>query len=113
MSVMRGVKAKVKIVTILDSEKSVFPKKSVHILGCGQLYVMDGNWKLCYVHCMFPVDVKIPGYEKEINYPNICPLTPKHQSAFCPRHHNIVENKDIPTNVKQFLLHCRKKKQGI
>lgn len=85
----------------------------MYFSGCGQLYVMDGNWKLCYAHCMFPVDVKIPGYEKEINYPKICPLSPKYKSAFCPRHHDIVEKTAIPTELKHFVLFCRNKKQGI
>ncbi len=45
------------------------------------MYVLDGNWKLCYAHCMFPVKVEIPGYEEEINYPDVCPRNPEYQSC--------------------------------
>ena len=62
-------------------------------LGCGKLYVHDGNWKLCYAHCMFPVAVTIEGYEKEINYPKICPRNPEHQSEFCHTHCSVVKKK--------------------
>ena len=54
--------------------------------GCGLLYVVDSNWKLCYAHCMFPVHVEILGYEGEINHPDVCPRNPEYQSAFCDRH---------------------------
>jgi hypothetical protein len=117
MSVMKVAEAKVNdfffnyLLSCLLGNISLFCL--IYSTGCGRLYVMDGNWKLCYAHCMFPVLVKIAGYEKEINYPNICPQSPQYQSAFCERHHNIVKNKGMPTDLKQFLLYCRNKKQGL
>ena len=45
--------------------------------GCGHLYVADGNWKLRY--CMWLNWLVI-------NYPSICPLSPRRGHAFCPSH---------------------------
>lgn len=80
--------------------------------GCGKLYVLYGNWKLCYAHCMFPVPVTIVGYEKEINYPKICPRSPEYHSAFCDKHLLVVKSKGIPTDLKKFLQYCRNQNQG-
>ena len=54
-------------------------------VGCGQLYVADGNWKLRYAHCMWKVPVMLTSFGK-INYPSICPLSPKRGQAFCQSH---------------------------
>ena len=60
---------------------------------------------------MFPVSISIPGYETEINYPNICPRSPEYQSAFCDRHSHVVKQKGIPTELRTFLNYCRNKKK--
>jgi hypothetical protein len=62
---------------------------------------------------MFPVKVEIPGYEEEINYPDVCPRNPEYQSAFCDKHCPLVKQKGIPTKLRPFLDYCQKKKKGI
>lgn len=103
---------KTKLENINNSERYV-RYILVSVLGCGILYVMDGNWKLCYSHCMFPTEVKISGFEKDVNYPNVCPMSPIYNSAFCEVHNAIMKKKQIPTRIKDFLLYCKDKKQGI
>lgn len=73
---------------------------------------MDGNWKLCYAHCMFPVPVTISGYEGEINYPDVCPINPGYQSAFCQKHAKLVQNKGLPSKLRPFLDYCNKQNKG-
>lgn len=90
----------------------ILTSHSVDDVGCGKLYVLDGNWKLSYAHCMFPVPVTLPGYEGEINYPNVCPRNPEYQSAFCDRHTSVVKQKGIPTELRKFFIHCKNQKKG-
>ena len=45
---------------------SNFPILCVHkfkfnIIGCDHCFSMDGNWKLCFTHCMFPVTAGVMG----------------------------------------------------
>lgn len=72
---------------------------------CGQLYVADGNWKLCYAHCMWKVPVIVPGFG-EAKYPNICPLSPKRGHAFCERHCQIAVAAGYPSELRLFLKKC-------
>ena len=73
--------------------------------GCGQLYVADGNWKLRYAHCMWKVPIDIPGFGK-INYPSVCPLSPKRGHAFCHVHCERAHALGYPTDLKKFLSRC-------
>ena len=61
---------------------------------------------------MYPVPVIISGYEKEINYPAVCPRSPKYGLAFCDQHFSLVERKGIPVKLKPFLEYCNKKNKG-
>ena len=101
---------------VVKKPKGTSPKSKscffMYVLGCGKLYVLDGNWKLCYSHCMYPVPVTISGYEKEINYPAVCPRNPKYGLAFCDQHFSVVERKGVPTKLKPFLEYCNKKNKG-
>ncbi len=67
---------------------------------------------MSYAHCMFPVAVTIAGYEKEVNYPKICPRNPEHMSAFCDKHCSVVKKRGVPTELKLFLQYCRNKNKG-
>lgn len=77
-----------------------------HFLGCGSLYVADGNWKLKYSHCMWKVPIQIEGFRKAINYPDICPLSPERGKAFCTYHCTIAAQAKIPCGLHEFLKHC-------
>ncbi len=74
-------------------------------LGCGQLYVADGNWKLRYAHCMWKVPVSIEGFGA-INYPDICPLSPKRGHAFCEEHCLKSSSLGVPTELREFYRYC-------
>jgi hypothetical protein len=78
---------------------------ALNFVGCGKLYVADGNWKLRYAHCMWKVPVSIPGFG-QINYPSICPLSPKRGHAFCEKHCIKAGQLGYPTELKEFYKHC-------
>ena len=67
---------------------------------------MDGNWKLTFPHCMYPIETIIPGLAG-INYPDACqgqPITSK--QAFCNVHHEVATEKKVPTDVRGFIDYC-------
>lgn len=66
---------------------------------------MDGNWKLTFPHCMFPVKAGLPGLPA-LNMPDVCTeqLLPK--SAFCVKHFEVAESKGYPTTIREFLKYC-------
>ncbi len=51
-------------------------------LGCGTCYSIDGNWKLCFPHCMFPVKAGLPGLPN-LNFPDVCIEQLNPGLAFC------------------------------
>ena len=70
---------------------------------------MDGNWKLCFPHCMFPVVCKVPNLPL-LNFPSVCTGQPKAKSAFCITHHSKAQGLGYPTDVKGFLHFCGARK---
>jgi len=67
---------------------------------------MDGNWKLTFPHCMYPLETIVPELPG-VNYPDVCqcqPMTSKH--AFCSVHHEVVVQKKIPTDICGFINYC-------
>ncbi|CAB4011283.1 Hypothetical predicted protein [Paramuricea clavata] len=80
--------------------------------GCGNLFVADGNWKLRYAHCMWKVPIKLPEFG-EINYPQICPLSPRCGHAFCEAHCKEATVQGYPTELRPFLKSCGISKEGI
>ena len=75
------------------------------ILGCGKCWAIDGNWKLCFPHCMFPVVCKVPNLPL-LKFPSVCTSQPKSKSAFCVAHYSKAEQLGYPTDVKGFLRFC-------
>ena len=75
-----------------------------NIIGCGKCYTVDGNWKLTFPHCMFPVKSRIiiPG----LNFANVCPSQPLGNKAFCKLHIPLAESAGYPCNVKEFVKYC-------
>ena len=65
----------------------------------------DGNWKLRYAHCMWKVPVVIPEFGN-VNYPSICPLSPKRGYAFCEKHCMQASQLGYPAELKAFYKHC-------
>ena len=63
--------------------------------------MLDGNWKLAFSYCMFPIQ-NIPVAIK-LSLPAVCPEEPKGKEAFCTRHCALVEQQGIPTRLKDFL----------
>ncbi|XP_078352499.1 integrase/recombinase xerD homolog isoform X1 [Oculina patagonica] len=75
--------------------------------GCGKLWVIDGNWKLRFPHCMYKVKNAIPSLPM-VNYPDICAATPERGKAFCKTHCSNLSEQGIPTGLKEFLEYCSK-----
>lgn len=73
----------------------------LQLLGCGKCWAIDGNWKLAFAHCMFPVHNSPVAIR--LSLPNVCPEEPKPSKAFCARHCTIVEENGIPSKLKDFL----------
>jgi hypothetical protein len=69
------------------------------------LYVADGNWKLRYAHCMWKVPVSIEEFGP-VNYPSVCPLSPKRGHAFCKTHCEKAQKLGIPDGLKDFYRYC-------
>ena len=84
---------------------------SCYIVGCGVLYVADGNWKLKYAHCMWHVPIQVQGFNKPLNYPSICPLSPERGMAFCKEHCSIASESGLPTGLQDFLKCCSTKEK--
>ena len=82
------------------------------LLGCGKLFVADGNWKLRYAHCMWKVPITLPGFG-EINYPRICPLSPKRGHAFCIQHCKQAALLGFQTELRPFLERCGMSKDDV
>ena len=65
----------------------------------------DGNWKLRYAYCMCKVPVSIEGFGA-VNYPDICPLSPKRGHAFCKDHCSKSSSLGAPTELREFYKYC-------
>ena len=73
--------------------------------GCDRCFSMDGNWKLCFTHCMFPVTAGVTELPT-LNIPDICPRQLKSESAFCEQHHAVAQQLKYPTDIRGFLSFC-------
>lgn len=63
---------------------------------------MDGNWKLTFPHCMFPVKAGLPGLPAL----NMCIEQLLPRSAFCAHHYEVATSKGYPTTIRGFLKFC-------
>lgn len=71
--------------------------------GCEKFVSIDGIWKLRHPHCLYPVKAEVAGLPT-INYPNVCTEEPETQaSAFCAEHSQLAKEKNIPTNLREFI----------
>ena len=73
-------------------------------IGCGDCWVLDGNRKLAFAHCMFAVECTVE--KLKLSYPNVCPEEPKGAMAFCAKHCLVAEERGIPTKLQDFLKFC-------
>lgn len=71
-------------------------------LGCGQCWSFDGNWKLGFTHCMYPVTTKLEGFQ-QLKYPDVCTDEPKYGKAFCEHHCAVAAKNSIPCDLKEYL----------
>ena len=70
---------------------------------CGQLWAIDGNWKLHYPICMFDVQKSTDCFSHNLNYVKTCPNGPEPGKAFCSEHVDIMEKNGIPVALKEYL----------
>ena len=71
-------------------------------IGCGSLYSIDGNWKICYPHCMWRVPSEVSGFEGQLKYVDCCPNEPESTKAFCHQHCEEAKLQGIPTSLKEY-----------
>ena len=71
-------------------------------VGCGKLFSVDGNWKLCYPICMYHVPKEISGFNGALQYVDSCPNQPVAGMAFCEKHC------EIPCMLQEFQEYSRK-----
>jgi len=75
--------------------------------GFGRLWVVDGQWKLMFSHCMMQRKNFIRGLPL-LNYPNVCTNATQHGKAFCDEHIEYLKehHPSVPTDILGFLKHC-------
>ena len=54
---------------------------------------------------MWKVPVSIPEFG-HVNYPNVCPVSPKRGHAFCKQHCEKASMLGYPAKLKEFYKHC-------
>ena len=74
----------------------------IFVTGCGNCWTVDGNWKLTFPHCMFPVANVVPNF-RELSFPAICPEELLGNKAFCSDHCTVAEKHGCPTNIRSFV----------
>ena len=75
----------------------------MHIIGCGQLWSIDGNWKIKYPVCMYPVPKDTAAFKGNLRYMDTCPNSPIYGKAFCEEHCTAASAQGIPTDLKSYL----------
>ena len=68
---------------------------AIYLLGCGKLFSIDGNWKLCYPICMFRVPKEVSGFDGALQYADSCPNQPIAGMAFCKKHCKMARSQGI------------------
>ncbi|XP_065916828.1 uncharacterized protein [Dysidea avara] len=71
--------------------------------GCGELWAIDGNWKLHYPVCMFDVDKSEDAFSNNLNYVKTCSNGPLPGNAFCSEHSEVMKKKGVPVTLKEYL----------
>ena len=72
-------------------------------VGCGELWAIDGNWKLHYPVCMFDVDKSEDAFSNNLNYVKTCSNGPLPGNAFCSEHSEVMKKKGVPVTLKEYL----------
>lgn len=70
-------------------------------IGCGHCWSLDGNWKISFAHCRYPVKTTVPGFPV-LNYPDVCTEEALPHHAFCSEHCALAEQKGIPTGLQEY-----------
>ena len=76
-------------------------------LGCGRLYSIDGNWKLCYPHCMWRVPMEVQGFNGCLQYVDSCPNEPQPGQTLCSQHCEVAASNGVPTLLKEYTAYTR------
>ena len=99
---MRRYKACIQVDLLLHVQV-FFTEYFVGLEGCEKFVSIDGIWKLRHRHCLYPVKAEVAGLPT-INYPNVCTEEPETQaSVFCAEHSELAMEKNIPTNLREFI----------
>lgn len=102
MSITQANTAKTKV-SLSDQACDLY-----YSLGCGRCWTVDGNWKLNFPHCMYPVRSMLESMPS-LNVPDVCSNQPVNsETAFCFYHCELAKRSEYPTTVRQFLNFCKK-----
>ena len=71
-------------------------------VGCGHCWSIDGNWKLSFPVCKYPVKTVVSGIP-HLNYPDVCVNQPVPHHAFCAEHCDAAAKKGIPTKLQDYI----------
>ena len=71
--------------------------------GRGRIWSIDGNWKIRYPVCMYPVPKNTAAFEGNPRYVDTCPNSPAYGKAFCEDHCLVASAQSIPVDLRGFL----------
>ena len=71
-------------------------------VGCGHCWSIDGNWKLSFPVCKYPVKTVVSGIP-HLNYPDVCVNQPVPHHAFCAEHCDAAAKEGIPTKLQDYI----------
>ena len=76
--------------------------------GCGQLWAIDGNWKLRYPICMYSSPKQISAFSGGLDYVDACPNSPLQGMAFCEEHCEALQSKGVPVKLREYVEYKKK-----
>lgn len=76
------------------------------VIGCGEVFSMDGNWKLTYPICMHREQKNVSGFGESLKYVDACPNQPLHGHDKCYEHHydQTVKERKSSTKCSKFCF---------
>lgn len=74
-----------------------------NFVGCGQLWAIDGNWKLRYPICMYSSPKQVSAFSGGLGYVDACPNSPFHGMAFCEEHCEALKCKGVPVKLRDYV----------
>ena len=68
---------------------------------------IDGNWKICYPHCMWQPSMTVSGFSGALKYVSACPNQPEVGKVFCSEHCQCASTQGVPTSLQEFIKYSK------